>query len=100
MTKIFIIIDCVLGSSDPISTSADDATAGFCLTLPGKTLYLTPLLTAKKFRGRGNKEGALRAFYQLEEEHFGRVLVVGGSSRVSQVTNYATLVHSHPLMSF
>ena len=84
---------CVLGPSDPISTSADDAIAGFCLTLPGKTLYLTPLLTAKKFRGRGNKEGALRAFYQLEEEDFGRVLVVGGSSRVSQVTS--TLVHTH-----
>ncbi len=30
--------------------------------LPGKTLYLTHLLALKKFRKRGNKDGALRAF--------------------------------------
>jgi len=30
--------------------SDDDATAAYCLTLPGETLYLTPLFAAKKFR--------------------------------------------------
>lgn len=64
---------------------ADDATAAFCLTLPGKKLHLTPLLAAKKFRARGNKEGALRAFYQLEEEGLGKVLIVGGGSKATQV---------------
>ena len=33
----------------------------FCLLLPGKTLYLPPLLYVKKFRNRGNKDGAVRA---------------------------------------
>lgn len=28
----------------------------------------TALLTAKKFRSRGNKDGALRAFSKIEEE--------------------------------
>jgi len=42
--------------------------AGYCLTLPGRKLYLTPLLRIKKFRKRGNKDGALSAFYQLEKE--------------------------------
>ncbi len=53
--------------------------------LPGQTLYLTPLLTAKKFRNRGNKDGAIRAFVQLEEEGLGRTLVIGGSKGTNQV---------------
>jgi hypothetical protein len=35
----------------------------FCLTLPGKELHLLSLLHAKKFRNRGNKDGALTAFF-------------------------------------
>ena len=31
---------------------------------------------SKKFRKRGNKEGALRAFCQLEEDELGKVLEV------------------------
>ena len=38
----------------------DDATAAYCLQLPGKVLYLSPLLATKKFRKRGNKDGALK----------------------------------------
>ena len=74
------------GPCDPTPTSPNDAVAGFCLTLPGKTLYLKALLAAKKFRNRGNKEGALAAFYQLEEEGLGTVLIVGDSaSKTAQV---------------
>ena len=40
----------------------DDATAAFTLLLPGKTLYLSKLLALKKFRNKGNKDGAVRAF--------------------------------------
>ena len=58
--------------------SDDDAIAAYCLTLPGETLYLTPCLLQKKFRNRGNKDGAVRAFLQLEEEGMGKTLVVGG----------------------
>ena len=38
-----------------------------------QTLYLTPLLALKKFRKKGNKDGAIRAFYRLEEEGLGRI---------------------------
>lgn len=67
------------------SASDDDLTAAFCLTLPGETLYLTPLLNAKKFRNRGNKDGAVRAFLQLEEEGLGKTLVIGSTKGTAQV---------------
>ena len=63
----------------------DDATAAHCLNLPGKTLYLTPLLAGKTFRKRGNKDGAVRAFYQLEAEGLGRIMEVGGSKGTAVV---------------
>ena len=72
------------------SVSEDDAVAAYCLTLPGQTLYLTPLLQAKKFRKRGNKDGAVRAFLQLEEEGLGKTLVIGegkGTTQVSLILN-------------
>ena len=46
---------------------------GFCLTLPGKQLDLSVLLKEKKFRHKGNKEGALRAMRILEEDGLGRL---------------------------
>ena len=49
--------------------------------------YLSHLLAVKKFRKRGNKDGALRAFYKLEGEQLGTVLELnsakGGSQKVS-----------------
>ena len=63
----------------------DNATAAYCLQLPGKVLYLSPLLAPKKFRKRGNKDGALRAFYQLETEGLGKVLEVGCGKGTSVV---------------
>ena len=60
-------------------THEDGCMAGYCLSLPGNTLYLTPLLAMKKFLKRGNKDGAIRAFYRLEEEGLGKVMEVGGS---------------------
>ena len=46
----------------------------YCLTL-----YLTPLLTANKFRNRWNKDGAVRAFAQLEDEGLGKTVMIEGS---------------------
>jgi hypothetical protein len=43
----------------------DEALAAFCLTLPGKTLYLTPLLSAAKFRNKGRKEDVVRTFWSV-----------------------------------
>ena len=48
----------------------------YCLTLPGKKLYLKPLLSMKKFCKHGNKRGAIEAFYYLEKEGFGKVLEI------------------------
>ena len=67
--------------------SQDMDTAGFfCLTLPGQTLYLTPLLALKKFRKRGNKDGAIRAFYCLQEQGLDKVLEIGGNKGTSSVS--------------
>jgi len=57
-------------------TSDETSTAAYCLLLPGKKLYLKALLDMKKFRKRGNKEGAVAAFYRLEEEGLGKVYEV------------------------
>ena len=45
----------------------------FCLMLPGKVLDLSQLLIAKKFRKRGNKQGALTAFKMLEADELGNL---------------------------
>ena len=70
---------CPAGLTETPPESPDIDTAGYCLTLPGKKLYLTPLLAQKKFRKKGNKDGAVRAFYLLQEEGLGKVLEVAGS---------------------
>ena len=69
-----------------VPADKDDKTVAHCLTLPGKRLHLTPLLNQKKFRGYGNKEAAMRAFFKLEEEGLGKTLIIG-SSRVNPVIN-------------
>lgn len=43
------------------------------MLLPGKTLYLSALLAAKKFRNRGNKPAALDAFHELEDAGLGKI---------------------------
>ena len=52
----------------------------YCLLLPGKVLYLSPLLAAKKFRNKGNKSGALTALRHLEQEGLGKLKEVGAST--------------------
>ena len=61
-----------------LSSSEDDALAALCLVLPGSVLYLTPLLNAKKFsKHNAKKDAVARAFYKLEEEGFGKTIVLG-----------------------
>ena len=45
--------------------------AAHTLKLPGKRLYLTPLLKAKKIRQYGYKTGALAAFDELQQAGLG-----------------------------
>lgn len=47
--------------------------ASYCLLLPGKTLHLSALLAAKRFRDRGNKDGAVRAIRVLQTAELGKV---------------------------
>jgi hypothetical protein len=44
-----------------------------CLTIPGKVLYLSALLSQRKFRKRGDKEGAIAGFRALEKANLGKV---------------------------
>lgn len=73
--------DCVhynTGDAAMEGLCGDEATAtAYCLQLHRKVLYLSPLLAQKKFRKRGNKDGAVRAFCHLEAEGLGKVLEVG-----------------------
>lgn len=68
--KYFVCMCCTLGSTEesklqmPLGGKSNEA---LCLTLPGNQLGLSALLKDKKFRGRGNKEGALQAMRILEE---------------------------------
>jgi len=71
-------------SASPVEAHANN-TAGYCLTLPGRKLYLTPLLGMKKFRKHGNKDG-VAAFYQLEEDGLGRLLELQGSKGTTTVS--------------
>ena len=47
--------------------------AAHSLRLPGRRLFMTPLLKAKKYRHYGNKQGALAAWEELEQSGLGRV---------------------------
>ena len=73
---------------DCVPKSIEESTAGHCLKIQGKRLYLTPLLAMKKFRKRGNKEGALSAFHKLEQEGLGKIMEVEGSKGTTIVSSY------------
>ena len=54
-------------------TSKDHAVAAYCLLLPGKVLHISALLAAKRFRDRGNKDGAVKAIRVLQSAGLGEV---------------------------
>jgi hypothetical protein len=66
-----IVADC---STEPVEPNGAPA---HTLNLPGKMLYLTPLLKAKKFRKFGYKEGALAAFEELQNAKLGKLEELG-----------------------
>ena len=63
----------------PATKSSGRTTEALCLMLPGKVLHLSALLTAKKFRTHGNKEGAIQAMRSLEADGLGHLEEVGSS---------------------
>ena len=72
-----------LEDSEAVSKSnSSTTTEAFCLLLPGRKLILSDLLLGKKFRNKGGKVGALKAFRNLENDGFGTLKLVP-ESRVS-----------------
>ena len=57
-----------------IESSSTISNATYCLLLPGPILNLSTLLVTKKFRARGNKEGALTAMKMLQDDKLGRLI--------------------------
>lgn len=74
-----MIILFTVDAVEDVKETMDGGTTAFCLRLPGRTLFLSHLLALKKFRKRGNKDGALKSFYKLQEEGLGMVLEVAGA---------------------
>ena len=71
------------------------------MLLPGKELHLSALLSAKKFRGRGNKDGAVAAFHELAEVGLGTLSTQEsrrGTSAVSNVLHYMYFSFSYTCM--
>ena len=63
--------------------------AGFSLLLPGRILHLNALLAMKKFRDKGNKDGAVRGLQLLEDSGIGRLI----SRRPPRGTNMVQKFH-------
>lgn len=59
---------------DPGAGTEDRLVASYCLLLPGKVLHLSALLAAKRFRDKGNKDGAVRAIKVLQKAGLGEVM--------------------------
>lgn len=57
----------------PHSDGQSHRNAGYSLLLPGRILHLNALLAMKKFRDRGNKEGAVKGFQLLVEAGLGEL---------------------------
>ena len=88
-----VLENCTLESSvmDKDVPSVGSSAASYCLKLPGKNLYLTPLLKAKRFRTFGYKTGA---FNELQVAKLGILEEIGagkGSKTVSYITNRTIL---------
>lgn len=70
---LMYVFCCTLGANIDVRMVGGKTTEGFCLTLPGVQLDVSVLLKEKKFRGKGNKDGALQAMRNLQEEGLGQL---------------------------
>lgn len=65
--------------------------ATLSLVIPGKVLYLSALLNKRKFRKKGDKDGALAGLRVLEKANLGKVESTNpkrGTSAVSILIGY------------
>lgn len=72
--------------SEPVEP---DGAIAHVLRLPGKSLYLTPLLKAKKFRNFGYRQGAMSAFEELQKANLGTL----EESGAGKGTRLASIIH-------
>ena len=56
-----------------------------CSFLPGKTLHLSALIVARKFRDRGNKQGALEAMKLLADSGLGELTFLNSARGTDKV---------------
>ena len=61
------------GEEEPQSSAAVRNIKTHILLLPGKRLFLSPLLKKKKFRGFAEKDGVLREMEELEKLGLGKL---------------------------
>ena len=90
------------------TTPSASSLVSYCLLLPGKNLHLSALLTAKKFRGKGNKDGAVAAFREIADAGLGTLSTEEsrrGTSAVSGVLHcikctccFTLVCHAHYIM--
>ena len=78
----------------------DESNASYVLTLPGSVMDLTSPLNNKKFRGRGNKEGAIRVFQLLHNDDLGDLETRHGRSHskvclISELFSFSCSKHLH-----
>ena len=64
----------------------DKAITSYAILLPGSVLNLSHLLAKKKFAGKGNKDGAVSAFMQLESSGLGKLVVTKGHRGTANVS--------------
>ena len=73
---IYYIVFCDLGMFKLYIGDYDSSkilNAAYTLTLPGRILDLSNLLSNKKYRNQGNKDGALAAMKKLEIDGLGKI---------------------------
>ena len=78
--------------SDPVEP---DGPAAYALRLPGRNLYLTPLLKQKKFRNFKLKIGAMTAFNELQEDKLGTLeeMGAGKGTQTASIMFYIFLIN-------
>ena len=87
---------CLCSIDVPCGVSAEKAlvtkNATFSLLLPGKILNLTALSQQRKFKGRGNKPGAVKAWILLHEDNLGTMKEIKARRGTDKASVYANVM--------
>ena len=87
---MFLLCLHMLAQSKTVDPSEKQAVgnAAYSLLLPGKTLYLSVLLSQTKFKSRGNKAGALAGWKLLETSGLAKVVEVRAQRGTDKVNRH------------